>query len=248
DAHIFLLEDDNVAPVETAPDGTYELGALEGDYTLQVYAKGFYKGTQSLTVEAGEDIDLDMELEPFYASDDSEISYDNGSFDKNLAMGKKGNGFAVKMSLEEGEDLAMLTAAKLQFWADHVPIPGGDDIVISVYDATGEDGAPGNKIAGPFDAKAERDLYQWTNVDLSDKGIIVDDDFYILYTQYADYPYIPGFVADGDEDNYEGRSWDYFGGEWFETDGSAGNYMIRALVDYGGDAPDLAKPVINTPE
>src|SRR5699024_9909770 len=77
DAHIFLLEDDNVAPVETAPDGTYELGALEGDYTLQVYAKGFYKGTQSLTVEAGEDIDLDMELEPFYASDDSEISYDN---------------------------------------------------------------------------------------------------------------------------------------------------------------------------
>src|SRR5699024_5436480 len=72
-------------------------------------------------------------------------------------------------------------------------------------------------------------------------------DFYILYTQYADYPYIPGFVADGDEDNYEGRSWDYFGGQWFETDGSAGNYMIRALVDYGEDAPDLAKPVINTP-
>ncbi|MUV37304.1 Bacillopeptidase [Lentibacillus sp. JNUCC-1] len=247
-AQIFLLEDDQIKPVNSAPDGTYKLEAYEGEYTLQVYAKGFYKGSKTITIKPGENLDLNLQLTPFYTNDDSEIKYDNGSYGKNLAMGKKGSGFAVKMSLKEGEEMAMLKGAKLQFWADHVPVPGGDDIVISVYDATGENGSPGNKIAGPYEAKAERDLYSWTEVDLSDKGIVVEGDFYILYTQYADYPYVPGFVADGDKDNATGRSWDYFGGQWFQAEDDVGNYMIRSVVDYGDDAPNLEKPVINKPE
>src|SRR5699024_1737719 len=129
----------------------------------------------------------------------------------------------------------------------HVPVPGGDDILISVYDAKGEDGAPGNKLAGPIEAKAKRDLYSWTEVDLSHLGIFVEDDFYIAYLQADDYPYVPGFVTDGDSFNFAERSWDYIGGQWFQAEEDTGNYMIRADVDYG-EEPTVTAPVITSPD
>src|SRR5690625_1280930 len=247
DAKVFLLEDENAEHAQSTEDGTYNLKAYEGTYTLKVYADGYYGKTESITVQPGEDINLDLKLEPFYNSDTSEIKYDSGDYGKNLAFGKQGNGFAVRMSLDEDETSAMLTGAKLQFWADHVPVPGGDDILISVYDATGENGAPGNRLAGPIEAKAKRDLNNWTEVDLSHLGILVEDDFYIAYLQADDYPYVPGFVTDGDSINFAERSWDYIGGQWFQAEESTGNYMIRADVEYGDD-PDVTAPVVTSPE
>ncbi|SHF76343.1 cell wall-binding repeat-containing protein [Ornithinibacillus halophilus] len=249
-AQVFLLEDDNVTPVKSDVKGNYSLEALAGTYTLKVYADGYYALTEEITVVEGEPINLNIHLGAFNSTEASEIYYDNGDWDKNIVWGKEDSGFAVRMSLEEGQDAAMLTGAKLQFWAGHVPVPGGEDIRISVYDATGEDGKPGNKIAGPIDATAVRDLYQWTEVDLSEHGIVVEGDFYILYQQTDDYPYVPSFVADGDSENWTGRSWDYFGGEWYQSDQSYGNYMIRAVVDYGEQEaiPDIDTPVITSPE
>ncbi|WP_246569777.1 cell wall-binding repeat-containing protein [Lentibacillus saliphilus] len=247
-ANVRLLEDDKVAPVYTDDQGDYQLHALTGEYTVVVSAEGYQTTEQTITVVEGEDQTLDVVLQPFYRNESTEIKYDNGSWSKNLVMGKKNNGFAVRMSLEEDQSSALLTGAKLQFWASHIPDPGGDDINISVYDATGEDGAPGHKIAGPIAAKAERDLYSWTEVDLSEHGITVTGDFYIVYTQADDYPHVPGFVADGDAKNATGRSWDYFGGQWFQANTRYGNYMIRAVVDYGKDVPDMSKPIISSPE
>lgn len=246
-ARVFLLEDENNEPVQSSEDGNYNLNVYEGSYTLKVYADGYFGKSEYITVEPGEDIDLDIDLEPFHTADPSEIKYDSGEYGKNLAFGKAGNGFAVKMSLDEDESSAILKGAKLQFWAEHVPVPGGEDILISVFDATGEDGAPGHKLAGPIEAKAERDLDKWTEVDLSDLGITVEDDFYIAYLQADDYPYIPGFVTDGDSSNYAGRSWDYIGGEWHESNEDAGNYMIRANVDYG-DEQAITEPEITSPD
>lgn len=245
DATIFLLEDEKVKPVHSKADGTYELEAYDGTYTLKVFAAGYYGKAETISVESGEVLH-DVTLEPFNSAEASEIKYDNGSYGKNLAFGKKGNGFAVKMSLDGEQGPAMLTSAKLQFWADHIPVPGGDDIILSIYDAKGPDGAPGNKLAGPIDAKAKRDLYSWTEVDLSELGLVVDGDFYIAYLQAADYPYVPGFVSDGDAQNAAGRSWDYIGGQWFQANEDLGNYMIRAVVDYGETA-EVAEPVITSP-
>src|SRR5699024_1283974 len=109
DAKVFLLEDENAEAAKSTGDGTYNLKAYEGTYTLKVYADGYYGKTDFITVETGEDIDLDLTLAPFYNSYSSEIKYDNGDYGKNLAFGKKGNGFAVRMSLDEGETSAMLT-------------------------------------------------------------------------------------------------------------------------------------------
>ncbi|MBN6204966.1 carboxypeptidase regulatory-like domain-containing protein, partial [Ralstonia pickettii] len=247
DVTVFLLEDEKAPPVQSAEDGSYSLHAYPGNYTLKVFANGYKGISETVEVKADEAITLDLNLMAFNHTETSEIKYDNGNYGRNLAFGKKGNGFAVKMSLEEGEASALVTGAKLQFWAEHVPVPGGDDILISVYDANGENGAPGHKLAGPIEAKAARDLSKWTEVDLSDLGIVVDDDFYIVYLQADDYPYIPGFVTDGDSANYAERSWDYIGGQWFEANQRTGNYMIRAEVDYGDEA-EVVAPVITSPE
>ena len=247
DATIFLLDEENAAPVKSQANGEYNLNVYEGTYTLKVHAKGYYSETKQITVEEGEDIDLNIALQTFISQAPSEIKYDNGRYNKNLAFGLKGNGFAVKMSIDENETSAMLTGAKLQFWAGHVPVPGGSDILIEVYDATGKDGSPGNKLAGPIKAKADRNLSRWTQVDLSNLGIVVSDDFYVVYLQADDYPYVPGFVADGDQKNWAARSWDYIGGQWVQSTKSLGNYMIRAVVDYGQDLPDLVKPAITAP-
>lgn len=247
EATVLLLEDEKIEPVKSNEDGTYSIQAYEGTYTLKAFAEGYKTVTETITVE-DKSIDLDITFYPYASNSDSEIYYDNGNWSKNLVFGSEGSGFAVKMSLEEGAEAAMLKGAKLQFWAGHIPVPGGSDIRISVYDATGIDGAPGNRIAGPVDAKAVRDLYKWTEVDLSHLGIVVEDDFYILYQQTADYPYVPSFVADGDRNNAAGRSWDYFGGEWHKSDDSLGNYMIRSVVDYGINIPRVEKPAITSPE
>lgn len=246
-ARIMLLEDKEQKHAQSEGDGIYELDAYEGTYTLKVYAPGFVGTSQAITVERGQNLMIDLELEPFRSTEQTEIKYDNGRYSKNYAFGKKGNGFAVKMSLDDGKERALLTGAKLQFWASHIPVPGGDDIEIAIYDATGKDGSPGNKLAGPIKAKAKRDLNEWTEVDLSHLGIIVEGDFYIVYLQADDYPYIPGFVSDGDVRQNEGRSWDYIAGYWFKADESAGNYMIRALVDYGASS-EVVEPVITSPE
>lgn len=248
DATVMILEDHHVKPVKSNIDGTFSLDVYEGEYTVKVNANRYLGQNKQVAVKAGETLDLEFSLQSFFLSDGSEIKYDNGKYGKNLVMGKKGNGFAVRMSLDEGKTSAMLTGAKLQFWADHIPVPGGDDIELVIYDATGKNGSPGNKLAGPIRAKAKRDLSQWTEVDLSGLGLVVEDDFYILYIQSENYPYIPGFVSDGDSKNWTGRSWDYFGGNWYQTDKSYGNYMIRAIVDYGEDAPEMIKPVITSPK
>lgn len=243
DATILLLEDGKAQPVKSGEDGSYRLNGYEGTYTLKVYAKGYHGKTQTIEVKRGENISYNVKLANYESEQTDEIRYDNGKYNKNIAFGKKGNGFAVKMSLDDGQNAAMLTGAKLQFWAAHVPVPGGDDIVLSVYDAKGKDGAPGNKLAGPITVKAQRNLSKWTEVDLSSLGVVVNDDFYIVYTQADDYPYVPGFVTDGDKNNWAARSWDYIGGHWFKANQSLGNYMIRAVVDYGAEAQSVPAEV-----
>lgn len=241
-ATIFLLEDEFLEPVHSDENGNYAFQSYVGDYTVQVFSANHYGKTEAIQVVENENITLNWGLQPFTAAEPAEIKYDNGRYNKNLVFGNKGNGFAVKMSLAEGKRAAKLKGAKLQFWAGHIPVPGGSDILISVYDAK-DDGTPGNKLAGPIKATAQRNLSKWTEVDLSHLGLVLEDDFYILYSQADDYPYVPGFVSDGDRTNWAARSWDYIGGQWFQSNQSIGNYMIRAVVDYGVDTVPVAPKI-----
>ncbi|NYB25690.1 hypothetical protein, partial [Pseudomonas aeruginosa] len=78
-----------------------------------------------------------------------------------------------------------------KFWDTEFPDPGGTDFAVEVYDASGEKGSPGKKLAGPFKAEALR-TGEWTTVDLGDEGILVGKDFYLVYVQTEDLANSPG--------------------------------------------------------
>ncbi|HEX6594488.1 MAG TPA: S8 family serine peptidase [Bacillota bacterium] len=238
-ATLFVLEDANIASVETGEDGNYSLTAYEGTYTLKVIATGYHSKEVEVTVDG--DVTLDLSLEPLYTYPGGEIGYDDGTAENARAFYDAGNGWAVKMSIDEGEDLAVVTEGVFRFWDTEWPVPGGVDFEVEVWDASGNDGLPGKKIAGPIEAEALR-TGEWTVVDLTEHNIIVDGDFYMVYIQTENNPYSPGLATDEDSPNAE-RSYQFVSGVWSKSPTDEGNYMIRARVDY-----EVKDPVITTPE
>ncbi|MFE4131103.1 S8 family serine peptidase [Peribacillus sp. YIM B13482] len=239
-ATVYLLEDAAIKPVTTNSKGEYSLTAYEGKYTLKVMAPSYYGNEASVTISDGNNSTKDIELKPFIGYPD-EIKYDDGTAENARAYNAAGNSWAVKMSLASGNKSANVTGALLRFWDTTWPVPGGTEFQVSVYDASGTEGSPGKKIAGPFNKTALRDG-QWTHIDLSEHGIMVEGDFFIVYTQSKANPNAPGLGTDEDGPN-AGRSWQGVGGSWSQSPTEEGNYMIRATVNY-----EVKEPVITSPK
>lgn len=239
-AKLYLVEDAAVQPVETDGDGRYEISAYEGNYTLHISAPSYYNQNVNVTVQGDRTVEKDVKLKPFIGYP-GEIGYDDGTAENAQAFYDAGNGWAVRMSLPEGKGNALVTAGLFRFWDTEWPIPGGTSFQVAVYDASGPDGAPGKKLGGPYDATALRNG-EWTTVDLADKGIIVDGDFYMVYIQATPYPNSPGMATDENGPN-AGRSWQWVDGAWSPAPKDEGNYMIRARVNY-----EVTEPVITSPQ
>ncbi len=238
-ATLLLVEDANVDPVQTDANGNYDLTAYEGTYTLKVYAQGFHGDEFEVNLDG--DQELNIELEPMYTYPGGEIGYDDGTAENARAFYDAGNKWAVKMSLPEGEDEAVVTDGVFQFHGTDWPSPGGTEFAVEVWDASGSDGLPGEKLAGPIDAEAIRDLDQWTVVDLREYNIQVDGDFYMVYVQTGANPNVPGLATDESSPNAE-RSYQSVGGTWSPSPAAEGNYMIRARVDYAVEDVQITNP------
>ncbi|WP_373893149.1 S8 family serine peptidase [Virgibacillus natechei] len=238
-ATVLLVEDANITPVEADADGNYDLSAYEGTYTLRVLAGGYHASEVEVNLE--EDVEADVALEPFYTVPGGEIGYDDGTAENARAFYDAGNGWAVKMSLPEGEESAVVTDGVFKFWDEEFPVPGGTEFAVEVWDASGANGQPGEKIAGPIEAEAIRDADEWTVVDLSEHSITVDGDFYMVYIQTQANTEAPGMATDENSPNAE-RSYQFVDGAWSPSPAIEGNYMIRAGVSY-----EAEEPVITTP-
>ena len=238
-ATILLVEDANITPVSTDGSGNYSLTAYEGDYTLKVVANGYHSQEASVSIDADGTVQ-DVALEPFYTYPGGEIGYDDGTAENARAFYDAGNGWAVKMSLPEGENTGIVTDGVFRFWDTSWPTPGGTNFKIEVWDATGANGTPGKKIAGPIDATALRNG-DWTVVDLREHNIAVNGDFYMVYVQAAANTNSPGLATDEDGTN-AGRSYQFVSGAWSPSPVEEGNYMIRARVSYEVTAPVITGP------
>ncbi|MEH7633752.1 S8 family serine peptidase [Bacillus pumilus] len=238
DATVYLVEDAKIKPVKTNESGEFSLEALSGVYTVKVFAKGFkgYSFTADVTEKP---VEKAIQLEPFIGFA-GEIGYDDGTAENARAFYDPGNGWAVKFSLEKGKKQAQLTGGLFRFWSSEWPAPGGNEFAVEVYDASGKNGAPGEKIAGPLKANALRNG-EWTKIDLEDQAITVDGDFYLVYIQTKKNTESPGLATDEDGPNAE-RSWQLTSGAFSPSPKEEGNYMIRALVDYEADVPEITSP------
>ncbi|ASN07332.1 peptidase S8 [Virgibacillus necropolis] len=238
-ATLLLVEDANIAPVETDEDGNYSIIAYEGTYTLKVLARDYKSKEVEVTIE--EDQEVNIALEPLYTYPGGEIGYDDGTAENARAFYDAGNGWAVKMSLPEGKESALVTDGVFKFWNEDFPDPGGTAFAVEVWDASGPDGQPGKKIAGPIDGEAIRDETEWTVIDLAEHNIMVEGDFYMVYIQTDPNPVTPALATDESSPNAE-RSYQYVGGAWSQSPTAEGNYMIRARVSYEVDAPVITSP------
>ncbi|OLP66538.1 Bacillopeptidase F precursor [Bacillus pumilus] len=242
DATVYLVEDAKVEPVTSNGAGEFSLEALSGVYTVKVFAKGFkgYSFTADVTEKP---LEKSIQLEPFVGFA-GEIGYDDGTAENAQAFYDPGNGWAVKFSLEKGKKQAQVTGGLFRFWTSDWPAPGGDEFVVEVYDATGKNGAPGEKLAGPLKANALRNG-EWTKVDLEDQTITVDGDFYLVYIQTKKNTESPGLATDENGPNAQ-RSWQFTSGVFSPSPKEEGNYMIRALVNYEADVPKITSPQPDT--
>lgn len=237
-ATVYLVEDAKIEPVKTDESGEFSLEALSGVYTVKIFAKGFKGYTFSADVTE-KPLEKSVKLEPFIGFP-GEIGYDDGTAENARAFYDPGNGWAVKFSLEKGKKQAQVTGGLFRFWTSEWPAPGGDEFAVEVYDASGKGGAPGEKIAGPLKANALRNG-EWTKVDLEDQAITVDGDFYLVYIQTKKNTESPGLATDEDGPNAE-RSWQLTSGAFSPSPKEEGNYMIRALVNYEADVPEITSP------
>src|SRR5699024_7788721 len=76
-ATVLLMEDANVTPVESDENGDYSITGYEGSYTLKVMARDFY--SKEVEIKLDDDMEQNIELEPFYTYPGGEIGYDDGT-------------------------------------------------------------------------------------------------------------------------------------------------------------------------
>ncbi|MBK3494777.1 S8 family serine peptidase [Viridibacillus sp. YIM B01967] len=241
-ATILIVEDANIKPVVTDAEGNYSLTAYEGDYTLKVIARG-YSGQETAIKIGQQATKQDFELKPFHTYPGGEIGYDDGTAENAHAFNAAGNAWAVKMSLPEGKGSGVVTDGVFRFWDTEWPVPGGTAFAVEVWDATGAQGTPGKKLAGPIDATALRNG-EWTVVDLSEHNIIVNGDFYMVYRQTLASPNTPGLATDESGKN-AGRSYQGVSDAWSPSPAEEGNYMIRARVSYEVQGLVITSPAAN---
>ncbi|WML49091.1 S8 family serine peptidase [Neobacillus sp. PS3-34] len=143
-ARIMVMEDARVSPVYTDSNGMYTLDCLAGDYTLSVSAPDFYDQQLKVTVAGGQTTSTSVGLKSFTGLS-GELGYDDGSMESTTAFNKAGTLQAVLMTPDT--NTVEVTGAKIMFFDERFPAPGGTDFKYALYDASGPKGAPGKMIA-----------------------------------------------------------------------------------------------------
>jgi len=237
-AKVYVIEDAAVAPVTTDAEGKYTLTAYEGKYTVQVIAENYFDERFTVDITGNGSVTHDLQQKPFI-NFLSEIGYDDGTPEYSVAQWEAGGGYAVRMSLPEGQTTAIVTSGLFM-----LDTTFGNTFKAAVYDASGKDGSPGKMIAGPFNATASKEKGKWTVVDLSAQQIVVTGDFYMVLIQDKMAPISPAIALDKNSIAAQ-RSWQFINGQFTLANKDYGNMMIRATVKLGALAPVITSPVNN---
>lgn len=241
-ATVKLIEDAAVAPVKTKASGKYSLTPFEGTYTLEVSAPYFHTHRERIEIKGDDIHSIDVQLKPFIGTE-GEISYDDGSAE-NVFLVTGVDEAALKITLKDGEEQALLTAGKFYIdpsWTS----PGGENFQVDVYDATGPDGGPGKKLTESIPAKSDV-VPGWVTVDLSPYSIYVPKEYFLVFSTQAPYPFAPALGMDSNSTFSERLWWKTYKLPWRKETGGAGpvneigpeaavgegNPMIRSVVSY----------------
>ncbi|PAE40345.1 S8 family serine peptidase [Bacillus sp. 7884-1] len=241
-ATVKLIEDAAVAPLRTDASGKYSLTPFEGTYTLEVSAPYFHTYRERIEIKGNSSLSIDIHLKP-YIGTEGEISYDDGSAESVFPVSGIDEA-ALKMSLKDGQEQALLTAGLFYIdprWFS----PGGENFQVDVYDATGPEGGPGKKLTESIPAKSDV-VPGWVRVDLSPYSIYVPKEYFLVFSTQGPYPFVPTLGMDSSSTFSDRLWWKTYKQPWRKESGGvgpldgvapagaggAGNPMIRSVVSY----------------
>ncbi|ANE48786.1 hypothetical protein SY83_07665 [Paenibacillus swuensis] len=239
-ATVMVREDARVTPVTTDDSGRYTLKALEGNYTLAVFADNYMLKNVPATVLPDKEVAVDISLGS-YAGIPGEIKYDEGNPDGGgIRFGIGGNACALRMTPPPTGTL--VTGASFVFGVGEMGSePRQYEFKYALMDASGPNGSPGKMISGPYTGTGLSNG-KWTKVDFPEPVSMVNE-FYIVYIQVGDSddaPYLSGSYPKISER----RSWVRFNNSWGLISGLFANseFKIRSNVLNPLDAPVITEP------
>ncbi|MFD2611113.1 S8 family serine peptidase [Paenibacillus gansuensis] len=239
-ATVMVREDARVSPVTTDDSSRFTLQALEGTYTLAVFADNYMIKNVPVTVLPDRDIAVDITLGSF-AGIPGEIKYDDGSLNSGgTRFAKGGNAFALRITPPATGTL--VTGASFLLRDDgEDPKPRRYEFQYALMDASGPNGSPGKMISGPFTGTGLPNK-QLTTVTFPEP-VSMASEFYIVYIQVGDSEDAP-WLGTWYSKISERRSWDRNNNLWGLISGLNANseYMIRANVLNPLDAPVITDP------
>ncbi len=164
---------------------------------------------------------------------DYELLFDDGNYENFYVWSDEGNLNAVKFTPVSYP--ATVNGGKINI-GDPDNYPEGSNpfvtMQISIYDATGPGGTPGNEIGVPLDFTPIN--FGWNDFTLSSPVTITGGNFFIVQKQGGNYPDCAGVAVD--QSTTQARSYQRFitvGGIWGVA---TGNLLIRALM-HGANGP-----------
>ncbi|MEO0108179.1 MAG: hypothetical protein ABIK62_03285 [candidate division WOR-3 bacterium] len=157
-------------------------------------------------------------------------SLDTIKYDDNVAATAwiwyhAGNGWGMKFK-RPGDGIT-LAGALINLWPNTWPVPGGNRLLVGVFQADGPEGGPGTQLWMSDTIVGTRGAWNYIPINTA----IVDYDFFIFYIQADSYPDCPGMSIDTRTNAPSGASWALQEGS-FMPDIRNGDWLIRPVFHW----------------
>lgn len=183
-------------------------------------------------------------VSPSIPSPGDTLLWDDGSDWTWAYYFEAGNGWGVEFSAP----YSPLRVMSLMIWFNEGwPDPGGDDLILAIFDDDGPEGTPGTVLfADTLMDVADLVFGGWNDIPLGASGVEVSDGtFYGVYFQAQDAPNCPSVAFDGGYE--ENHCWSYYNGGW-SLNSFGGDMLLRARIERaGGDVHDVGMKAVLEP-
>ena len=235
-AQVSLIEDGRIDPVMSDASGQFMFTEIfEGNYTLHVYHPDYEITTHSLETTTAKPGVANLKMKPFVPYS-TELGYDDGTAEDAVNMGKPDYGYGIVI---EPKEFAHINAIRAYFWGEDFPTPGGTEMKLVLYDVTDGLVPMDKQLAEPMTVQVKRGA--WNTFDISSLNIKRDKPFLAAFVQRHGPDYSPAIGVDYDTKVGNNRSYTVANGGFksLKSIDFPGGWMIRAVVDYSMDVPQV---------
>jgi bacillopeptidase F (M6 metalloprotease family) len=235
-ATLYLVEDANIAPVQTNAEGQFSLAALYGEYTLMIKAPTYSTTTVPITLDA---VTLDlgaMNINPFVGVT-GEIKLDDGK-------AEDGVGISGCADCAVGNKFVTLPNATTTIVGANIFLSNSKTtkpIDVEIWEMKA-DGSPGKIVGSPVRLMNPKQS-NWNYVDFSKADIQAQGTFFVIARTVEEAWY---YGLDNNTSDVKNQySWGYLNGGWTPMSAASdftGTWMIRAVVEQEAGAPSIVTP------